>query len=130
MVVRVTERNLSLELKAESLEHYIDDIHHIEELLLYLVWTTEEVSIVLRERTHTGQAVKLATLLVTIDGTKLSNAQRQVTIRTRLPSENFAVVRTVHRLQHVLLILLRRMDGLEGILAIMSIVARGNVEVL
>ena len=39
-------------------------------------------------------------------------------------------MRTVHRLEHVLLIFLWRVNGLERILAIVGIVARGNIEVL
>ena len=60
VVVGVAERNLSLELKAESLEHHVDDVHHIEELLFHLVRTAEEVSVILSERTYTGQAMELA----------------------------------------------------------------------
>ncbi len=40
------------------------------------------------------------------------------------------MVRTVHWLQHIFLVLLRSVDGLETILAIMCIVTRGNVKVL
>ena len=80
MVVRITQRDLSLEVESESCQYDTDNIHHIQELLLHLVWTTEQMGIVLSERTHTSQAMQLTTLLITIDGTKLSNAQRQVTI--------------------------------------------------
>ena len=106
----------------EGGEHDADDIHHIQELLLHLVGTTEQVGIVLRERTYTRQTVQLTALLVAIYRTELCDTQGQVAIAAGLPSEDLAVVRTVHRLQHVLLILLGGMDGLERILAVVSIV--------
>ena len=80
MVVRITQRNLSLEIESESCKHNTDDIHYVKELLLYLVWTTEEVCIILSERTYTSQTMQLTTLLIAIYCTKLSDTQRQILI--------------------------------------------------
>ncbi len=88
------------------------------------------MGIVLRERTHAGQSVELTALLIAEDGTELSDAERQVFVRTRLAGIHLAVVRAVHWLEHVLLIRFRRMDGLEGVLAVVGIVAGGDIEVL
>ena len=130
VVVRITQGNLCLEVETEGCQYDTDDIHHVEELLLHLVGTTEQVGIVLCEGTYTGQSVQLTTLLITVYRTELGDTQRQVTVATGLPCENLTVVRTVHGFQHVLLILLWGMDGLEGVLTIMGIVTTGNIEVL
>ena len=80
MVVRITQRNLCLKVEAKGRQHNVDNVHHIEELLLHLIGTAEQVGIVLCERANTRQAVQLAALLITIHGAKLCNAQRQVTV--------------------------------------------------
>ena len=88
------------------------------------------MSVVLGEGTNTCQAVKLATLLVAEYSTELCDAQRQIFVRTRLACEHLAVVRTVHRLEHILLVLLRCVDRLESVLAVVSVVARCYVKAL
>ena len=88
------------------------------------------MSVVLGEGTNTCQAVKLATLLVAEHSTELCDAQRQILVRTRLACEHLAVVRTVHRLEHILLVLLRCVDRLESVLAVVSVVARCYVKAL
>ena len=80
MVVRIAQRNLSLEVESEGCEHDTNNIHNVQELLLNLVGTTEQVGIVLCERTYTGQSVQLTTLLITIYCTELCNTQRQVAV--------------------------------------------------
>ena len=47
---------------------------------LYLIRTAEYVCIVLGETAYAGQSVQLTALLITIYCTKLSDAQRQVTV--------------------------------------------------
>ena len=80
VVVRITQRNLSLEIESEGGEHDADDIHNVQELLLNLIWATEQVCIILCERTYTSQSVKLTTLLVTVYSTELCNTQRQIAV--------------------------------------------------
>ena len=127
----VAQRNLCLKLlEVESLEDDHDDVDDLQELLLHLVGTAEEVCIVLCERTHAGQAVKLARLLVAIDGAELCQTKRQIAIRARRSLVDLAVVRAVHWLEHVELTFLRCSNGLEGILAILCPVARSHIEVL
>ena len=86
--------------------------------------------IVLSERAHACQSVQLTTLLVAVNRTELRDAQRQVLVTAWLVCENLTMVRTVHRLQHILLVLLRSVDRLERVLAVVSIVARSNIQVL
>ena len=74
--------------------------------------------------------MELTALLIAEYGTELSDTQRKILVRTRLTSVDLAVVRTVHWLEHILLILLRSLDRLECILAIVSIVTRCNIETL
>ena len=78
--------------------------------------------VVLCEGTHTCQSVELTALLIAEHSAELSDAERQILVRAWLASIDLAVVRAVHRLEHVLLILFRRVDRLEGILAIVGIV--------
>ena len=130
VVVGIAQGDLSLVVETEGCQHHTDDVHHIEELLLHLVRTAEEVGIVLSERAHTGQTMQLTTLLITVDRTKLSNTQGQVFIGTGLVGEDLTVVRTVHGFQHILLALLRGRDGTEGVLSVVGIVARGDIEAL
>ena len=88
------------------------------------------MGIILSKCTNTSQTVELTTLLITEHGTELGDTQRKILVRTRLTSVNLAVVRTVHWLEHILLILLRSLDRLECILAIVSIVTRCYIETL
>ena len=74
--------------------------------------------------------MELTALLIAEYGTELCDTQRKILVRTRLTSVDLAVVRTVHWLEHILLILLRSLDRLECILAIVSIVTRCNIEAL
>ena len=113
-VFRVAQTDLCLEiLEPEDLEHCLNNIHHAQELILHLVGTTKNVGIVLRERTHTRKAVKLAAFLISINGSELCNAQGQIFVRPGLPGKHLAVVRTVHRFEHILLIFFRSADRLE-----------------
>ena len=88
------------------------------------------MGIILSKCTNTSQTVELTALLITEHGTELGDTQRKILVRTRLTSVNLAVVRTVHWLEHILLILLWSLDRLECILAIVSIVTRCNIEAL
>ena len=90
-----------------------NNVHHLEELILDLLGSAEEVGVVLRESTHAGEAVELTALFVAIHGAKLCETQRQVAIGTRISLIYLAVVGAVHRLEHILLALLRGLDGLE-----------------
>ena len=130
-VLRVAQGDLRLEvLKLEDGKHLLDDVDDVLKLRLHLIRTHEDVGVVLREGAHARQSVELAALLVAEDRAKLGDAQRQVLVGARLAREDLAVVRTVHRFEHILLVLLRGVDGLEGVLAVVGVVARGDVELL
>ena len=80
-VVGITQRNLcriAVELqRPENIEHDVDNAF---ELFEQLVGTHEQVGVVLRETTHTSQAVQLARLLVTVDRTELGQPHRQLLV--------------------------------------------------
>ena len=129
LVLRIAERNLSLVvLEIKSTEYVQNDVHHLQELLLDLVGRHEQVGVVLRESAHTGQSVQLTALLVTVNGTELGEAQRQVAVRAGRCLVNLAVMRAVHRLQQILLAFLRRVYGLERVLAVLGPVAGSDVQ--
>ena len=86
--------------------------------------------VILSERTYTCQSVQLARLLVTINRTELSAAERQLLVRARLVLEDHTVVRAVHRLEHIYLAFLGSRDRLERVLAVMIPVTRGDVQLL
>ena len=88
------------------------------------------MGIILSKCTNTSQTVELTALLIAEYSTELCDTQRKILVRTRLTSVDLAVVRTVHWLEHILLILLRSLDRLECILAIVSIVTRCYIEAL
>ncbi len=128
-VVRIAQRHLRrilVELqRAEYVEHDVDDLL---ELLQQLVGAHEEVGVVLRERSDARQSVQLARLLVAVYRTEFGQTHRKVLVRTRLGTIYLAVVRAVHRFEHILLALDRRMYRLERILAVLGIVARRLVK--
>ena len=76
------------------------------------------MGIILGETAYTGKSVELAALLITVHGAELCETQRQVAVGTRRAAEYLAVMRAVHRLEHIFLTLLRGLDELEGILAV------------
>src|SRR5690606_6262927 len=123
-VLRIAERHLGGEVfEAQRIEHMKYQVDHFHKLSLYLVGATEDVGIILRKTTYTGEPVKFATLFVAVNGAKFSKADRQVAIRTRLGLVNLTVVWTVHRLEQKLLRFVRCVDGLKGILSVLLIVA-------
>ena len=87
------------------------------------------MGVILRETANTRQAVQFAALFVTINGAELSQAQRQITVGTGKGFVYLAVVRAIHGLEKELFALLRCVDGLERVLAVFGVVARGYVEV-
>ncbi|CQB89892.1 Uncharacterised protein [Chlamydia trachomatis] len=74
--------------------------------------------------------MQFATLLVTINRTKLSDTQWKIFVRTRFARKYFTVMRTVHGLQHVLLVFLGCTNGLERVFAIVGIVSTGDIQIL
>ena len=88
------------------------------------------MGIVLGEAAHAGQAVELTTLLVAVNGTELGIADGQVTVAAGSGLVDLAVVGAVHGFEHVLLTLLGRGDGTEGVLTVLGIVATGHIEQL
>ena len=122
LVVRVAEGYLSHIVRhLERAEHVQDEVDNLLKLFLKLVGTAEEVGVVLGETSHAGEAVKLSALLVAVDGTELCEAQREVAVRARRTAEDLAVVRAVHRLEHILLPFLRGAYGLERILSVFGV---------
>ena len=130
-IFRVAQRDLGIVvIEAKDTEHLEDDVDDRLKLSLHLIRTHKDVGIVLCERTYASQSVQLTALLIAEHSSELCNAEWQIFVATGLAGIHLTVVRTVHRFEHVLLIGLRCMDRLESILAIVSIVTRGNIEVL
>src|SRR6266404_48779 len=90
-------------LDPEELE--IFQIHLVDgvELRLELLRCHVEVSVVHLHRAHSHEPEQLATLLVAITGAILRQPQRQIAITARNRREQLVVMRTVHRLQVVIL---------------------------
>ena len=86
--------------------------------------------IVLGKAADTGQSVELAALLIAVNGTEFGKTEREVAIGARFAAEDFAMVRAVHWLEHILLALLRGLDRLERVLAVFCVVSAGYIEVL
>ena len=77
------------------------------------------MSVVLGEATNASQAVKLATLLVTINRTELCATERQLLVGARTVGKYLAMVRAVHGLQQIFLAFLWCLNGLETVLSVM-----------
>ena len=131
LVFGVAERNLSFVVfEFESLEDIKDDIHHFEEFIFNLFGCTENMCVILRKTSYSGQSVKLTGLLIAIDSAEFSKAQGQIAVRAGECTGYLAVVRAVHRFEQILFAFLRSVDGLEGIFAVLGVVAGSNVKLL
>ena len=91
-------------VQAESLEHELGHLQAAAELVGHLVFGAEQVRVVLGEAAHAGHAVQLARLLEAIDGAELRQPHRQVAIAARPALVDHDVVRTVHRLEQILVV--------------------------
>ena len=131
LVIGVAQRYLSgVVVELQGLKDIENDVDNLLELLQQLVGAHEHMSIVLGETTYTSQTVQLATLLVAIYGTELSQTQGQILVRTGLGLVDLAVVGAVHRFEQILLALDGGVDRLERVLTILSIVTRSYIELL
>ena len=88
------------------------------------------MGVILREGTNPGESVEFAALLVAVNGSELCKPQRQILVRPWRRTEYLAVMRAVHRFEHIFLTLLWGVDRLEGVLAVLGVVARGHVQIL
>ena len=130
-VLRIAERNLCLVVaKTKYLEDFLNDVDNGLEFSFHLIRAYEDMSIVLSECAHTCKSVKLTALLVAEHCSELRDTQWKILIRPGLAGINLAVVRAVHRFEHILLVLLRCVDGLERVLTVVSVVTRSDIQVL
>ena len=90
--------------KAEQLVNAVDELRNAFDLVFDLIRGHEDVRIILGEAAHTHQAVQLAGFLMTVNDTKLTHAQRQVAVGTRLGSINQNAARAVHWFDCVVLL--------------------------
>ena len=88
------------------------------------------MGIVLGKTANARESVKFAALLIAIYGSEFRESDRKFLVGVRRRSVNLAVMRAVHRFEHILLPFLRRMDGLERVLAIFCPVSGSNVKLL
>ncbi|MPN32100.1 hypothetical protein SDC9_179576 [bioreactor metagenome] len=84
--------------------------------------------IILRKATYTGQTMKLTALLVTIHGTKLSQTNRQIFVRTWFELVYFAVVRTVHWFQQIFFAFFGCMNRLERVFSVFGVVTGSHIQ--
>ena len=124
LVVWIPEGNLGRVLvELEDPEHIEDQVDDLLELTLELVRGHEHVGVILGEGTYPGKSVELSALLVTVNGSELRQSQRKILVRPWRRAEYLAVMRAVHRFEHIFLTLLRSVDRLEGVLAVLGVVA-------
>ena len=88
------------------------------------------MGIILSKTTYASQAVQLTTLFIAVHCSKLGKPYRKVAVGARGAFVNFAVVRTVHRLQQILFTLFRGVDRLKAVLTIFSIMSAGYIQFL
>ena len=113
----------------ERLEDELGEVHHALDLVLELVVGGVEVGVVLREAAHTGEAVKLAGLLVAVDRAELGEAHGQVAVRPGLARVHLVVVRAVHRLEQVRIVLALQRHRRVLAVGVVRVVAGRFVEV-
>ena len=69
---QANELNYLEVLEIHRLEYDRDDVHYVQEFLLYLIGAAENMSIILRKATYTGQSVQLSALFIPANRTELS----------------------------------------------------------
>src|SRR5574344_2757342 len=80
-IIRVSQRNLCFYLiEIQCTEYNLDNIHYFQEFFFHLIWTTEDMCIILSETAYTSQSVQLAALFIAVYGPKLCITQRKVFI--------------------------------------------------
>ena len=122
----VTETQSRGNVHVEGAEHQLRELHHILDLFLELILRAVNVGIVLRESPHATQSVQLTRLLIPIHGAKLRQSHWQIAVGMGLVGIDLVVVRTVHRLEQVLLVFHR--DGIVLRVGVVWIVARCLVQ--
>ena len=95
-----------------------------------MVCCAEDVCVILRESSCTGQPVELSTLLIPIDGSKLRIPNGKVPVAAWPAFVDLAVVRTIHGLQQILLALSGGLDGLKAVLSVFGIVTTCHIKFL
>ena len=88
-------------VQANRPEDNLDQFQAALHLGFQLVFGHEEMGVVLREASDTGQTADLARLLPAIDGSEFGQSHRQVTIAPLFGGVDFDVMRAVHRPQQV-----------------------------
>ncbi len=83
--------------EAEVVVHVQGQLDEVGGFLLHLIFGAEDVRVVLHEATHAHDAVQGAGRLVTVAGTELGQAQRQVAVALQALVEHLHVARAVHR---------------------------------
>ena len=63
--------------------YLVDEACYILDLVADLLRSHEDVGIILCEAAYTHKTVKLTGFLMTVNQSKLSHTQRQITVRTR-----------------------------------------------
>src|SRR5688500_8990465 len=92
-----------------ELAHYeLDELENARKLFGDLLRPHKQVRISDRERTNARKSSELPRLFVTIHRTEFGKSHGQFTIAARTASVDHTVMRTVHRLQQNLFVILER----------------------
>ena len=120
-------RELEARLHSEQVVEVGGKIEAREDLVLDLVRADEDVRVVLRDVLHAQEPVQGSAQLVTVQGRRLGEAQRQVLVAAKPRAEEQHVPRAVHRLQGEPAVVLRMRAHPEDVLLVVLEVPRGLV---
>ena len=124
-VVRIPGGKLSLILvEAKVLQYVQGEVEATCDLVLDLLRSTEDVSIILGEAADAEQAVHYAGTLVAVHGAQLSQAHRQIAIGLQRVAVDQDVAGTIHGLEAIFGVV--EFHGVEHVLRVIAFVARGE----
>ena len=105
VAVRIAQTHLHAIIRqTENAENMLDQFNGRAHFLLDLVRRAKEMGIILAKAPHASHSAEFPRLLVAIDHPELGEANRQIAVTARLGGVNLNVVRTIHRLEQILLV--------------------------
>ena len=114
-----TGRQLHMILEAKQRVHRINQLCHSHNLILDLLRSHKDMSIILGKAAHPHQAMKLTGFLMAVNQSQLSHSQGQIPIRARLRGIGQHPARTVHRLHCIILLINHR--GIHVVLIVIPV---------
>ena len=114
------EFNLKL-LKAKGVEHADRKVNAAVDFAFNLIWSTEDMRIVLGKATNAHQSVHDSGTLITINGAEFAEADGQVAVGAELILVNQDVERAVHGFEAILGVI--KLHGVKHVLGVEAFVA-------